>query len=161
MRSGDLKYPEFSWTPENVDLLRRLQAGGATFSIIAEQLGTTRCAIAGKTRRLGLCKFTANLYKTKPNARGPRGPTGGPRNATTIANRILNARLKRAPQPPPIVSEPNPESHVTMMALTLTACRYVVGEPNGIDTVYCGSQVWGEWESYCGFHHHITHAVPR
>ena len=160
MRSGDLKHPEFSWTPENIDLLRRLQAGGATFSIIAEQLGTTRCSIAGKTRRLGLCKFTANLYKTKPNARGPRGPTGNPRNSTTIANRILHARRKRAPQPAPIY-ECEVENQVTMMALTRKTCHYVIGEPNGIDTVYCGSQVRGEGEPWCAYHAHICYPTLR
>lgn len=55
---GPRLFPQVAWDAEKELKLRRLLATGNTFSQVALHFNTTRSAIAGKAKRLGLSKPT-------------------------------------------------------------------------------------------------------
>ena len=78
-----------SWTPETVELLRKLWGSGKTASQIAEIIGgISRNAVIGKANRLGLSKKTIagnkkikseiNISLLVPNMSGCKWPIGHP-----------------------------------------------------------------------------------
>lgn len=52
--AGEVKPVQFVWTEDRVRLLERRHKQGASYGDMADELGVTRSAIAGKLKRLGL-----------------------------------------------------------------------------------------------------------
>lgn len=82
------------------------------------------------------------------------------RRAYVARERVKSEKPKRTSTPknkggPPLVPyipriEAVPDTAVTFMQLDALHCRWVIGEPKGIDTIFCGGLKAGE--SYCAEH---------
>lgn len=124
-----------TWTEERVAELRRLAGDRFSARVIAYKLGgVTRNAVIGKAARLGV-KF---------NSQG--------RLAGCFAKKVPPSRPIVPAEPPPWEPEaPPPGPGVPMRAATSSHCRWIPGEPAGIDTLYCGAPRI-EGASYCAHH---------
>jgi GcrA cell cycle regulator len=49
------------WNNENIERLRQYWAAGLSIATIAQRLGTTKSAITGKAKRLGLKKIASSV----------------------------------------------------------------------------------------------------
>lgn len=79
----------FPWTPAHIAALTDLWARGLPASKIAKQIGTTKNAVIGKCRRLGLPKRESPIQKKAPSApvASPSArPVARPRPAPTAPN---------------------------------------------------------------------------
>src|SRR6185312_3718965 len=113
---------------------------GWSFGAIASTLGCTRNAAIGKAGRLGICE------KKPREAKSHKQPLirlyeGHPRKAYTrkAPTFLEQAILDCVPL------------NIPFMELKSGQCRYVIGEANGLNTLYCGHPVEGE-TSWCGAH---------
>lgn len=164
------------WTKEKTDELCELWDLGFTGSQIAQCFGDmSRCAILGKVHRLKLSgRHHARMSDEERLRRQRERYAQDPQRYAEKArkNRLYQAKRRgRFPifkEPKPLklsqklmgAPEPTPETACTMLALTPRQCRWVIGEPRGFDTLYCGAVSVDE-QSYCGFHYHKTHTYQR
>lgn len=151
------------WTVERVNSLKALIAEGASASVIAEELGggLTRNAVLGKIHRLKLSPDHGKgrsviRIKLSPAEKWRRrrdqiNARARERRARERAGRPPRSRRPSPPVIPPEVAEPTPESAVTLAAVHGPACRWIIGEPNGFDTLFCGAEPVSE-RSWCPFH---------
>jgi GcrA cell cycle regulator len=171
---------KLEWPDGRVGLLRQLWGEGHSASRIAAMIGEgiTRSAVLGKVHRLHLNGRTPSHLTPEEKARRRREYSVTHRAQTNAAQRA-RARAKGikskltykeisdgpnslAWMPPKRVLEvadalePDRACSCTILELTHQRCRYVLGEPNGIETLYCGQRTV-EGQSYCPFHYRKTH----
>ncbi len=106
------------WTPERVEMLRKLWSEGETAAVIADRLGMmSRSAVLGKIFRLRLPVPDAGAANQKSAVTGEPGESiAGP------ARRRRGAvRIKRAKPPAAKVTQ-----HKTLLELTNATCRWIV-----------------------------------
>jgi len=120
------------WTPEKIETMRKLLAGGKSCAHIAALFSTTKSAVIGKVHRLE----AASGEKWKRSA----GTTYGPRKKA----------LRAAPAPPkPIVYVPGIPAGI----LDVTGCRWPVDQGNAPGRhLFCNGKIYKG--SYCEFHAH-------
>ena len=117
------------WNPTQLTILRSMWAAKATGLEIGAELGTSRSAVLGKLRRLGLVRGS----KPKP--------------PPMIFTRDRSRVARRKPKPPAETLRPGP---VTMEHLAAKHCRWIEGSPTP-DPLYCGvAQQYGS--PYCPKH---------
>ena len=136
------------WTDEKVGELTRLWDIGKTGSEIAKELSCSRSAVLGKANRLGLPprvdKSASKPLKIRragsdtwtawqPKPRRERNPD--------LYNEIAHSDLRR---------------YRTLDQLRLRDCRYVIGAPDGMQTVYCAENAKPD-SSYCEAHHKLCY----
>jgi hypothetical protein len=121
-----------NWTEENRNTLEAMWRAGQTSSSIAKELDTTRSAIMGKVRRMGL----TGMQPKKP------------------------ADEKKPPRPmrlePVVVDAHRPRP---LIELRRTACRYPVtpdNQPPG-DHLFCARRAQ-ENSPYCPEHHRLCYS---
>jgi GcrA cell cycle regulator len=118
------------WNATQLTILRSMWAARATGLEIGDALGTSRSAVLGKLRRLGLVRSKGAIRKP------PREPKVEP--FPFIARKPM-------PPPPPVL-KPGP---VTIVDLAPRHCRWISGEPS--NALYCGvAQEYGS--PYCPKH---------
>lgn len=165
------------WTDERVEALKRLFADGLSAKEIAAELGdVTRNAVIGKVHRLGLSS-TRKPVKREPRPRPvPKRPVTVPAPAL-IAPPGAGPESREAASDVP-VSGPAVEATigehpvetaadsvgttdgVTIIGLRFHHCRWIEGDPNGAETVYCGRK--RKFPSmYCAEHHKRAHTVEK
>ena len=115
------------WDKERSVLLEKLYLGAYTVEQMAEQLKTTVGAVRGRLERI-----------RRRNAIKPRKRTVGFYKA-----RQVSARVIRMSDASPIM--------VLFMELQPDQCRYIPGDVNGADTVYCGAPI-EVGQPYCSPH---------
>jgi GcrA cell cycle regulator len=142
----------FDWRTDRVDELRRMCAEGYAASEMAKSIGTTRNAVIGKAKRLGLHLRAPLRVSPKQMVRAVAG--------------------KRPPpwQPPPQPPRPRPHmapdlplqcSPCTIADLTDDACHWPLwaeGTPFH-DKRYCGAMAVPD-AVYCG-HHLLVSRQPK
>ena len=123
------------WNPTQLTILRSMWSARATGLEISVELGTSRSAVLGKLRRLGL-------------VRGPK-PKPPPMIFTRDRSRV--ARRKPLPRPPETL-RPGP---VHIVDLAPRHCRWIEGSPS--NALYCGvAQQYGS--PYCQKHTRMSFA---
>ena len=147
---------ESAWTGERVAHLIRLWNSGCSAGLIARELGaTTRSAVISKVHRLGLAQRDTHttVLRTYP----PRYPPRAPRQKANAYQRHPAAPSTACPQPaaprPPRRPRAQPR---TFPELTPAMCRYIDGQPNGVNTFYCAACPLAG-HSYCPYHYRLTH----
>lgn len=121
------KAQDTSWTAERLDRVRTLWAAGASQQEIADTLGVTRNAIAGKISRLDLTRAR------KPTApRKARPPRATPERKAAFRPGPV------APTPP--VETPRGGQGVRLFDLTNTTCRWPKGSVGDADFCFCGER---------------------
>lgn len=161
------------WSPSLIAELKRLWTTTASASQIARVLSefsgspVTKNMVIGKRNRLGLPK----RREGSPGRRGDRRPheyrppglePSKPRTMAPIAplpsipvEVPVSALIQLFPDPPPVT-----EGILLRDAdASFLQCRWIDGEPNGPDTLFCGHTVvwkatrWGQIrQSYCAEH---------
>lgn len=112
--------PEWlAWTPDQTETLRSMWLAGATGTEIGDKLGTSRSAIMGKIRRLGLIRSPIRHAPKRPKKLGKPAPKFP-----------FMARVVRKPAPP------KPAGPVHFRDLKDHHCRWIPGQPES--QVYCG-----------------------
>jgi len=137
-----------AWTPEHVDLLKKLWAAGATAGAIASRLGgMSRSAVLGKIFRLRLGAGDAappaggKMPAREKSGRGKASVAAGAlpalfASATSppLARRRRGTRDK-LPETQPAVRPPDK----TLLELTNTSCRWPHGRPGTRRFFFCGA----------------------
>ena len=123
------------WTPENVDLLKKLWQDGHTASLIASRIGgTTRNSVIGKVHRLGLAMRVPERRKAPTVIRKPRDKTPE-RDIIVKVNRPDKPAWQFIPMP---TERPRPETLYTLTDRPDNGCMYFYGDPLKDARGYCG-----------------------
>lgn len=129
--------------PEKQDArLREMHAAGVAFSTIAERLGVSRCAVAGRVRRLKL-PARRNEPPPKPEPTKAQVPPG---RKFTTPKPVTPPSSERRDLP-----VETPAVGVTFWELRPQHCRWMV-QGRGLAGIYCGAMRSAENCSYCAEH---------
>src|SRR5215831_20217410 len=123
------------WSEEMVSRLKKLVVDGISYKHIADDLGISRSAVAGKVNRLGL-----TVTKPKPKSPAPPAPAPAPRKPRTArGNPLFNAVPKPTPEPVRPRTMPDPPSMLrkTFFELENCDCRWPLGEPGTPGFAFC------------------------
>lgn len=148
----------FEWTPSVVETLRVKWEGGGASEAIAAELGTTKGAVVGKARRLGLV-HAINRVAAAPTL-GSRGRAG---MATQLTKSARAARAGNRPERSVAADAggrkalkstawlPLPgSSPVPLLMLSAGQCRWPVGDA---PTLFCAEHAEGV---YCAHHKAVS-----
>lgn len=143
------------FTDDEVETLKRLLHEGKSRKQIAMEIGRSRNSVCGKIHRLGLS--TPHVPKAaKPVPIAPKAIRPKPVKPAKIkpvkpmGGIMLQAAL-----------EPAKPLNMTFMDLGYGDCRWIIGDPAGLDTLYCGSKT-PDGKPYCASHHTLCYTpVPR
>lgn len=147
------------WTPERLDTLKSLWGLHHSASEIAGIVGggLTRNAVIGKARRLNLLIVGHVKGGRKPGK--PKRTEAQRAESLSVINLIKSRKKYEAKVPvykkQPII-EPTPESAVTLADAKPNHCRWVIGNPKGFETLFCGAEKIKNC-SYCAWHARIAH----
>jgi len=129
-----------SWTPETVDLLKKLWGSGKTASQIAEIIGgISRNAVIGKAHRLNLsAKIKTRSVSTS--------------NKNTITQET-NKKISRKSKFKSLLLDKNfePAKNLKLEELTEKTCKYMEGHPDEKNSSFCGRTTVDKF-SYCPLH---------
>ena len=129
-----------SWTPETVDLLKKLWGSGKTASQIAEIIGgVSRNAVIGKDHRLNLsAKIKTRSVSTS--------------NKNTITQET-NKKISRKSKFKSLLLDKNfePAKNLKLEELTEKTCKYMEGHPDEKNSSFCGRTTVDKF-SYCPLH---------
>lgn len=152
-----LDRPDFNWTDEAIDALKKHWLDGLSCSQIAAAMGNglSRNSIIGKATRLKLPKRgnTGLHSRTKSIAR-PRGQKGQPKVNAIVASAAARARIAPpAFEPEPFDAETDVGIDITkrvgLMDLTSHTCRWPVGADTGAKQMFCGCRKGKDAGPYC------------
>ena len=121
-----------SWNEERMGRLQRLYMEGVSFSLIADDIGVTRCAAIGKARRMKLPKrVEVVLSKRLPAA---------PRRPPKARARVARVARVDVPELPAVEFIPNHDYCCAINDLTNCSCRYPLWDSSTRhpDRRYCG-----------------------
>jgi hypothetical protein len=129
-----------SWTPEKEERVAALWGEGQSGGMIAHALGdTTRSAVMGKLKRLGL------LGTGTPGKRRRRSMDGIRVRSTPRSTKRRAFTVGAAPT----TGEPAP-LRIPIIDIVDHACRWIAGDPRS-DGTCCGHNTVGDL-AYCGHH---------
>ena len=122
------------WTPENVDLLKKLWAEGLSAGQIAGRLsGTTRNSVIGKVHRLGLPpRITRERIQYNPVTATRRLVV-----RSTSTNQAVKQRAEGWKALPMPTERPRPATLYTLMDRPDNGCMYFYGDPLKDPRGYC------------------------
>lgn len=137
------------WTNELVDRLKQLWREGYSARQITEKLNelfqpaegdeVTRNAVIGKANRLGLSKPSKSSVTRRKNY-----------EEKTAAEKALELK-------PPV------DEGATIFSLTVSRCRWPIGNPGDLDFHFCGSKATKDrrTNAYCDYHAAIAYQPPK
>lgn len=136
------------WTEEKDAELRHGWTAGWSQSVIAEWLGTTKNAIAGRVSRLGLERRASPIGFDKPAkarvVKPPRAPTVTLPPAPAPAQETFTTPIISVVAPPPKpTAPPRPERVLT--------CCWPIGNPGTKDFRFCDTHI-SSHGPYCEEH---------
>jgi GcrA cell cycle regulator len=153
----------FLWTDEAIDRLRALVSDGMSAGEIGREMGTSRNAIIGKARRLGvrLMGKPADGAIMRANSRAapqiareglrPTVPAARVGQGVRIRSERVERHVERAAEPVQL------SAWITICDLNERVCHFPAGDPRDLDTFrYCGASI-GEGERYCGGHRRVMY----
>jgi len=130
-----------SWTPETVDLLKKLWGSGKTASQIAEIIGgVSRNAVIGKAHRLNLSAKIKT--RSAPNT-----------DQKNIISNNINTKKSRKNKFKSLLLDKNfePAKNLKLEELNEKTCKYMEGHPDEKDSSFCGRTTVDKF-SYCPLH---------
>lgn len=144
-----------TWSPERVEMLKRLWTEGLTASQIAAQLGqVSRNSVIGKVHRLNLTGRAKPASAPKPV-----------RRARPPAPRVTANRPPSHAQPPrPYISRDVPfedmmvplSFNISLEKLENGMCKWPIGDPQAENFCYCGHKQYNTLP-YCEYHSRIAY----
>lgn len=129
-----------SWTPDRVELLKKLWGSGKTASQIAEIIGgVSRNAVIGKSHRLNLSA------KIKTRSAVTTGKTSISQETTSKKSR--KSKFKS------LLLDKNfePAKNLKLEELNEKTCKYMEGHPDEKNSSFCGRTTVEKF-SYCPLH---------
>lgn len=145
------------WTEERRERAIQMRKDGRSMGVIADTLGTTRSAIAGKFKREGVSISGFPLV-----VRVPR-----PREATVLRPiRRADGNLPARPIPLPLPTDAARRSfsehhgpNYSLISLGCDDCRFPIGEPGDENFCFCAApRVFGP---YCENHARLSYYMLR
>jgi GcrA cell cycle regulator len=166
---GDIAASEkMPWTPDRVELLKKLWADGLSASQIAARLGmgVTRNAVIGKVHRLNLAGRVTQPRNTAPRApregrpnrpHAPSMPTAGATALRPMPRAEATPRPSPLPEPKPLrlVDLPK-DGRITILHLSDKTCRWPIGDPGTEEFCFCGHGP-RDGSPYCEYHAQIAY----
>lgn len=145
------------WTDDVCKHLVALFHDGLSAAQISQQLGRgiSRNAVIGRLHRMGLSNGRSNRSKGGAGTHKRR-----PRAKVYVPNPRKRKRVEFKVPDRVEDAAPPPHERVRMEDATLRHCCFPIGEPNGLDTQYCGRKV-DVTQTYCDVHHAICHDKPQ
>jgi GcrA cell cycle regulator len=151
------------WTPETVELLKKMHMGGKTATAIAAAIGSsvTRNAVIGKIHRLKLPrhhgrasessrlggKMSAKKHRKRQGQAQPNGIVRRTKARSALAELLATADI-----PPPPADDMVPiEQRRALVDLETNPCRWPIGDPLTPDFHFCGG-TRVEGLPYCAGH---------
>lgn len=150
------------WTDDETALLKRLLRDKASrkeialeIGLMADATGRSRNAVCGKIHRLGLSTpFVPKASKPVPIAPKAVRPKLSKPVKIKSAKPMGEIMLQASP-------EPAKPLNMTFMDIGYGDCRWIIGYPAGLDTLYCGTKT-RDGKPYCAYHHTLCYTpVPR
>ena len=144
-----------NWTPTRLEQFEQLYSKGLSFRLIGDEIGVTRSAVAGKTRRMQQASLLPPRGK-KPLLAAVQ-KRGTPRPKKPIHHRPLPAPPSQIPRklPPPRIV-PGVDYSKRIDELDDTSCRYPLWRERAPhnERFYCGAPCVGLsfGMPYCKFH---------
>lgn len=146
-----------NWTDIEVAKLKGFVAQGLTGHQIARELGTTRNAIIGKCRRLGL---SLGEPKREPRKEVPITKARSLDNGGGLAAKILARHGDTPPKDGDGITDiPITDydvARVKLLDLKFDHCRFPIGDPRDSDFGFCGLERESPLTPYCEHHHQIV-----
>jgi len=151
------------------EVIIRMWNDGNAASDIAAVLNRTRNSVIGRIYRLRTVGIMLRQCDQKQRAVKPKNPDWKkvqikakqekPKNPDWKKVQIkakqdrLKVRKRKVPEPP--------VGCLTILELNRNNCRYIIGEPHGVHTIYCSAKVYSR--SYCKKHHDLCYynSPPR
>ena len=129
-----------SWTPDRVELLKKLWGSGKTASQIAEIIGgVSRNAVIGKSHRLNLsAKIKTRSAVTTGKSLVTQETTSKKSRKSKFKSLLLDKNFE-------------PAKNLTLEELTEETCKYMEGNPNEKTSSFCGRKSVEKF-SYCPLH---------
>jgi len=131
------------WTPERIELLRKLWAENWPASRIAQELGPwcTKNAAIGKAHRLHLPSRPSRSANGRKSVCQPRVERlSAPRKPLVprMEPKPMQTTLyPSTPAPIPVPAEPS-ATRITLMQLRADTCRFPIGDPREASFRFCG-----------------------
>lgn len=156
------------WTPERVDLLKKLWIEGLSAGQIAKQLtGVTRAAVIGKARRVKCAPRAATQPKPPKKFAEPHvifvpkspKPSALLAAHTALAEakpNIATQEKRRILAMPPLADEQGRTA--TIYTLDKRTCSFPIGDPGDADFAFCGRGI--ARGAYCVDHARISY-IPN
>ena len=129
-----------SWTPETVDLLKKLWGSGKTASQIAQIIGgVSRNAVIGKAHRLNL----SAKIKTRSAVA----------NGKSLVTQETTSKKSRKSKFKSLLLDKNfePAKNLKLEELNEKTCKYMEGHPDEKNSSFCGRTTVDKF-SYCPLH---------
>lgn len=148
------------WTINDTILAKKMNEEGRSARDIGAALGRSRNSVIGWFHRAGISldKKTPNKVVKPVKERMIRTPA--PPKPPVIKREPFKPRLffDKAGQP---IEQPSNAKNVSFMKLKNMMCHSVVGEPKGVDTIYCGEPTVKATSSWCAYHHSIYYGYRK
>lgn len=142
------------WTADAIDTLRQMWAEGASFSEIGNRIRKTRCAVAGKVRRLKLPSRGHEHFRQQAAKAARRRWDAIPREQKPKFFRLTPTRPKER-KPPMLLRVVSVPDSIPVPLMERTGCCY----PTTIDGPHLFCNVPTAKGDYCEFHHKVMY--PR
>ena len=152
-----------TWTDTRVEILKQSWQDGLSASLVAQKLETTRNAVIGKARRLGLAFRITSSRRRPVKPRPAKARTKPAPPPFRFGGRKKPDRAgTRTPKRPAAIPDlgPAPDIPVTVATLTPTTCKWPLGDPKRPGFHFCGrtKPVTGP---YCAHHAAIAFCSSR
>lgn len=156
-----------TWTPERVELLKKLSAEGQAARAIALALGGgfTRNAVIGKLHRVSTDERSTTYgygpHRRKPASERKAGEGQGRLGHGPQPGEVRRSEEGRTKPPPPLPPEPPVPSEAKMlslMELSNRSCKWPIGDPAAEGFGFCGADKPAGQGAYCGYHAGLAYA---
>ncbi len=129
-----------SWTPDRVELLKKLWGSGKTASQIAEIIGgVSRNAVIGKSHRLNLsAKIKTRSAVTTGKSLVTQETTSKKSRKSKFKSLLLDKNFE-------------PAKNLKLEELSEKTCKYMEGHPDEKNSSFCGRTTVDKF-SYCPLH---------
>lgn len=146
------------WTDEQVEELKKLWDQGLTTGEIGKALGVSKNAVVGKAHRLKLDSRPSPIRRGEDEPQ-PEQP------ATAPVEREKAAEVKKTVDAKPAPAKKSADKKekkklFTVNDLTMTSCRWPIGDPKDVDFHFCGKQALPD-KPYCAEHAEMAYVTTK
>jgi len=148
------------WTISDTILAKKMNEEGRSARDIGEALNRSRNSVIGWFHRAGISLDKAKLGKVAKPVKKRMIRIPSPPKPPAIKAEPFKPRLFFDAAGKPI-KQPSTEKNVSFMKLKNMMCHSVVGDPKGVDTIYCGEPTVKATSSWCAYHHSIYYGYRK